>query len=78
MQKPVHSYYGFSPTDRICAKRIETGGLDDGDKVVGAEHRILGDHFAAEVSNLLVHLVQAVWVAGVPRARKRALLRECR
>src|SRR6266851_6853923 len=42
---------------------LVVGGLDDGDKVVGAEHRILGDHFAAEVSNLLVYLVQTVWVA---------------
>src|ERR1700676_1167369 len=42
---------------------LVVGGLDDGDKVAGAEHRILGDHFAAEVSNLLVYLVQAVWVA---------------
>src|SRR6266851_134627 len=42
---------------------LVVGGLDDGDKVVGSEHRILGDHFAAEVSNLLVYLVQAVWVA---------------
>src|SRR6185437_11950092 len=42
--------------------RLVVGGLDDGDKVAGSEHRILDDHFAAEVSNLLVYLVQAVWV----------------
>jgi hypothetical protein len=46
-------------------------------KVVGPEHRILGDHFAAEVSDLLVYLVQAVWVAvqRLPRAfgRRRGL-----
>ena len=42
---------------------LVVGGLYDGDKVVEVEHRILGDHFAAEVSNLLVYLVQAVSVA---------------
>src|SRR5258708_18474898 len=42
---------------------LVVGGLDDGDKVAGTEDRILGDHFAAEVSNLLVYLVQAVWIA---------------
>jgi hypothetical protein len=34
---------------------LVVGRLYDGDKVVEVEHRILGDHFAAEVSNLLVY-----------------------
>src|SRR6266851_3276508 len=53
---------------------LVVGGLYDGDKVVEAEHRILGDHFATEVSNFLVYLVQAVWVAV---QRPASLGRQC-
>src|ERR1700687_3881382 len=53
---------------------LVVGGLDHGDKVIGTEHRILGDHFAAEVSNLLVYLVQAVRVAV---QRPTSLGRQC-
>ena len=38
------------------------GGLDDGHEIALSEHRVLGNHLATEVGDLLVHLLHAVGI----------------
>jgi hypothetical protein len=40
--------------------RRVVGGLDDSNEIAVPEHRVLGNHLAAEFGDLLVHLLHAV------------------
>ncbi len=41
-------------------RSLVVGSLDDGDEVVGAQHGILCNYYAAEVGDFFVNFLQAV------------------
>src|SRR6266852_4035033 len=57
-----HDVYGTSraQANRQLSDGRVVGGFDGSDKIIRAEHRVLSNHFTAEVRDLLVHELEPV------------------